>query len=350
MVSENAALASTNTAAHAGPRVSVLLPFYKAAATLEKAINSILEQSLQQWELLLINNNADAATAAIALRYSTMDKRILLLHESRQGIAFALNKGLAHTRAPLIARMDADDVSLPQRLQKQYQYLLEHPCIGLVACQCSFISQSQAAGGYQRFVQWQNSLVSPQDHAINRFIESPVAHPSVMFRRELIERWGGYSTEPVPEDYELWLRWMSKGILFTKLQEELVLWQDHPARLSRTHPNYSESAFLGVKMKYLAGWVHAHVAQHRKTVICGASREIRRKAALLASYNVPIYGFTDVKERNIATANFIPIDQLALDRKYFFINLISKRGVGSQVKKFLISMGFQEGPDFILAG
>ena len=332
------------------PAISILLPFYQAAGTLEAAISSILRQSFGDWELLLIDNNADSATAAIARQYQLLDSRIKVIEEPQQGIAFALNKGLQEAKAPFIARQDADDLSHPERLEKQLQYLKEHPAIGVLSCCCHFASSLKKAAGYAHFVQWQNSILSPEDHFKNRFVESPVAHPSIMFRKELIDRWGGYSTKAVPEDYELWLRWMSKGVHFAKLPDSLLHWQDHPLRLSRTHPHYSTSAFLEVKMLYLAQWLRHQALDRRKIIICGASPEIRAKASVLTQEGVSIWGYTDVKERKLNSSRFIPISQLENDPEYFFINLISKRGVGQQIRQLLQGLGFIEEIDFVLAG
>ena len=84
---------------------------------------------------------------------------------------------------------------------------------------------------------WQNQILSPKQHWVNRFKESPVAHPTVMFRRELIDEHGLYSVKPIPEDYELWLRWMENGIRFAKIAEKLFVWTDSSNRLSRVHQN-----------------------------------------------------------------------------------------------------------------
>lgn len=335
----------------AQPLISILLPFYQASTSLGPAIDSIRRQSLEAWELLLINNNADAATAQVAEAYGNRDSRIRILQEKRQGIAWALNTGLNHARAPFIARMDADDLAHPERLQKQYHFLRRHPEVGVVSCRCHFSSKLPKAAGYAHFVAWQNNLLSPEEHYRNRFRESPVAHPSVMFRSALVSRWGGYSTEALPEDYELWLRWMQAGVRFAKVNEPLLTWQDHPQRLSRTHAHYTERAFQKVRIQYLALWLQEQLPAQRKLVVCGASAGIRAKAQLLIQKGIAIWGYTDVKERKLPTGTrFLALDQLQEDPSYFFISLINKRGVGEQVRQLLYGLGFQEERDFILAG
>jgi glycosyltransferase involved in cell wall biosynthesis len=330
------------------PHVSVVLPFYRPGEQLAIAVDSIIGQDFPDWELLLIANNADAVSLHIAQDRVAGDPRIRLLAEPRQGIAFALNTGLAAARGGLIARMDADDVSLPGRLAAQSDYMEQHPAIGLVACRTVFASELPSGDGYAAFVAWQNAILSPEEHALYRFIESPVAHPAVMFRRSLVEAYGAYDTGPVPEDYELWLRWMGRGVRFAKIPEPLVLWNDHAGRLSRTHTNYAAEAFYRVKCRFLAAWLAENVPEERRIIIFGTGSRPRLRADLLKGHGIPIHGFTDIKARAVPGIRFIPPDALATGQKYFFVNFTSKRGVREVIRAFLAERGFIEGRDFLM--
>jgi glycosyltransferase involved in cell wall biosynthesis len=94
-------------------QVTILLPFYKVGAEFDRAVESIAQQTFQHWQLLLISNNGNSTGLEAAQKWIEKDGRIKLLHEPRQGIAFALNAGLLHCHSPYIARMDADDISHP---------------------------------------------------------------------------------------------------------------------------------------------------------------------------------------------------------------------------------------------
>lgn len=332
------------------PIVSVLLPFYEPGAEFDAAIRSIVGQDMPEWELLLIGNNPHPAAYELAWGWAARESRIRLLEEPQQGIAFALNTGLRHARAPLVARMDADDFSVPERLRLQCQFLEAQPQIGVVSCRTRFTSAIAASEGFRRFVAWQNGILSPEAHARNRFIESPVAHPSVMFRRHLAEEWGAYDTGPVPEDYELWLRWMERGVAFCKLPQELLAWHDHPARLSRTHPHYHQAAFFQVKCQYLAQWIKGRISPEKKVVICGGGRTGRLRGELLAAQGVSIYAYTDVKPRVLRQQRFLPLAGLQHPEPWFLVNMITKRGVGEAIRAHFSKLGFQEERDFILAG
>lgn len=338
--------------------VSVLLPFRSAFGTLDASIRSISEQSFSEWEMLLINNASSDESTSIAHAWSRRDARIKVIEEPTMGIAHALNTGLKHTTSPLIARMDADDLAHPERLARQVAYMKAHPEIGVLGTRTRFETTVQKSSGMAWFVTWQNAIGTPHEHYVKRFVDAPLAHPTVMFRGELVDRFGGYSTEPLPEDHELWLRWMHHGVRFAKLPEELLSWHDHPQRLSRTHINYSVDAFFTTKAKWIAAWYKRKYitpsgspggGEKCPIIIAGTSGLCRDRAAKLEAHGLRIHAFTDVKRREVPNYAFIPHDELPPSGKALIISFISQRGTGDRIAEYLSSRGLVEGEDFILA-
>jgi glycosyltransferase involved in cell wall biosynthesis len=327
---------------------SVLLPFHNAAETLGAAVASITAQSHTLWELLLIDNASTDESPSVAHRWAECDPRIRVLHEPRIGIAHALNAGLLHAQGNYIARMDADDTSHPERIAKQVAYLDAHPEIGVLGTATHFVSNVPEHRGMQTFVHWQNTLLTPHDHYVKRFVDAPVAHPTVMFRRELVEQRGGYDTGPLPEDHELWLRWMDAGVRFAKLPEELLTWNDHAARLSRTHANYSVDAFFHTKVKWLAKWMQ-RTLNGRPVIVAGTSSLCRERAELLEAEGIALHAFTDVKARTVRGHEFIPHMELPPAGEAFIVSFISQRGTGDRIAEFFTGRGLVEGVDFVLA-
>jgi len=330
------------------PRVSILLPFHNASAHLDAAIASMVEGSYTDHELILIDNASTDHSASIAAAWAGRDLRIRLVNEPIRSIARALNTGLGHARGNYIARMDADDISYPERLAAQVFYLDAHPTIGVLGTRTAFATTVQQSEGMRTFVEWQNSILTPHEHYVKRFVDAPLAHPSVMFRRELIDLHGGYSTEPLPEDHELWLRWMDAGVRFAKLPETFVQWNDHPHRLSRTHANYSVGAFYTSKMQWLARWLHRELPG-KSLIVAGTSALCVGRAKQLEAEGVVIMGFTDVKRRELKGYRFIPHLELPTAGGSFVVSFISQRGTGRRIAEFLSSRGLTEGEDFILA-
>lgn len=360
--------------------VSVILPFYRPGAILETAVKSIVNQSFTKWELILVNNNACEISSAIANKWSRTDNRIRVIEEPVQSVASAMNTGLRHATTDLVARMDADDISLPLRLQRQVEYMNMNPETGAVATQTIFRTSIKRSKGFSLYVDWQNSLVTHSEHYLAQFIESPLAQPTIMFRKELIDLYGYYDTGNMPEDYELWLRWFEKGVRFYKIPESLVQWNDHYGRLTRTHSDYSEIAFQNIRYEYLARWLKKNIpgitnqsnnieiqspgkpgnradagreealSNDKQIIVCGSSKNIIRKAAHLEKLGVKIHAFTDVRKPANSQTLFIPYRELTDSRKYFILNLISKRGVGNAIRDHFTKLGFIEGRDMLLAG
>lgn len=328
--------------------VSVLLPFRNSAHTLDAAISSIVKQSFDDRELVLIDNASTDESPSIVRRWAGNEPRIRVLHEPRIGIAHALNTGLAHAEGGYIARMDADDISHPERLAKQVAFLDVHPGIGVLGTRTTFASIMPEHRGMRAFVDWQNAILSPNDHYVKRFVDAPLAHPTVMFRRELVEQYGGYDTGPLPEDHELWLRWMDAGVRFAKLPAELLTWNDHAHRLSRTHPNYSVDAFFSTKVKWLAKWLKRRL-NGRPLIVAGTSVLCQERAALLEAAGIAVHAYTDVKGRGVPGRTFIPHDQLPPAGEAFIVSFISQRGSGDRVAEYLASRDLVEGVDFMLA-
>ena len=171
---------------------------------------------------------------------------------SHAGIVEALNLGLQACTAGYIARMDADDLARPQRLELQAAYLDAHPEACLVSCRVAGFPDGQVREGFSIYIDWLNSLLSDEDIRREIFVESPLPHPSVMLRREWLQRVGSYQEHGWAEDYDLWLRLYLAGGRFAKLEQVLLEWREHPGRLTRTDERYSLENFLRAKAYYLA--------------------------------------------------------------------------------------------------
>ncbi len=204
--------------------------------------------------------------------------------------------------------MDADDASHPERLAVQAEFLSRRPEIGVVGALVEFGGDRASAGGFALHVDWLNQLVSPESISLQRFVESPFAHPSVMFRRELLDRHGGYRDGDFPEDYELWLRWLDAGVQMAKAPRILLSWQDSANRLSRQDPRYRPDAFYRCKAVYLARWLRRHVSPGRPLFVWGAGRPTRKRADCLIPHGVRLRGYIDIDPRKIVrTISGLPV-------------------------------------------
>ncbi|HHH83162.1 MAG TPA: glycosyltransferase family 2 protein, partial [Chloroflexi bacterium] len=190
----------------AQPAVSVLMPCYNAEDTVDKAVQSILQQSLERLELILVDDGSRDGTAAKLAEWASSDRRVRVIARSHEGILGALNAGLSHCQAPYVARMDADDIAHPERLARQVETLDAHPDLAVVGSLVEGFPQEDVREGFRIYLDWLNRLVTHDAIVREIFIESPLAHPSVCMRRRWLERVGGYQDHGWPEDYDLWLR------------------------------------------------------------------------------------------------------------------------------------------------
>ncbi len=326
------------------PAISVVLPYFNAEKTLASAIESVLKQTFEGFELILINNNSTDGSAKIAEHFARKDLRVRLIEEKQQGVTYASNLGFELAIASLIARMDADDEMLPERLEKQVDFLNSKPIFGLVGGQVIYEGEASNQG-FQHYVDWSNSLTKAEDIFTNRFVELPIVNPTIMFRKELLEKHGGYTEGDFPEDYELILRWMIGGVIMGKIDAPVLKWHDHPKRLTRTDPRYSEAAFYRMKTRYLAKYLSA---THKSSIwIWGAGKLSRRRSSILEEHGIQIHGYIDVKPRHLS----VPcIDYLKIpDRgKIFILSYVSNRGKREEIKEYLLMRGYIEGRDFLL--
>ncbi|WP_051361071.1 glycosyltransferase [Desulfuromonas sp. TF] len=189
----------TEQKSQAPVRVTVLMPVYQGAAHLDAALDSILDQTFANFELLVVDDGStdDSTTRVTARR----DERIRLLRQPYNlGLVAALNRGLDEARGEYVARMDADDISLPQRLEKQLAFMDANPDVGICGTWMEAFSQESK-------IQWQSP--GTHDEILCRLLfESVLYHPTVMLRKALVDKYGlRYNKHyPYAEDYELWSR------------------------------------------------------------------------------------------------------------------------------------------------
>ena len=329
------------------------MPVWNAAATVLRAVASVRAQTLADWELVVVDDGSTDSTAEILDDLATAEPRLRVLTQPHVGLVAALNAGLAVARGQFIARMDADDESLPERLAAQVERLDAEPRLDLVGSLVEFVGDARAATGYALHVAWLNSVCTPEEVALNQFVESPFAHPSVMFRRELADRYGGYRDGDFPEDYELWLRWQEAGARMAKVPRLLLRWHDTPGRLSRTDRRYDADAFYRCKAGFLARWLERHVQEGRRLLVWGAGRPTRRRVDWLRRAGARVDGYVDIDPkkfgRRLDGVTVLSPDQIPARDQAFVLGYVGTRGARDLARVCLRQKGFTEGLDFLFA-
>ncbi|MEW5784278.1 MAG: glycosyltransferase [Bacillota bacterium] len=202
------------------PQVTVLMPVFNGEKYLEEAIGSILKQSFVDFELLIINDGSTDGSAAIINSYH--DPRVRPVHnEKNLKLAAALNRGIALARGEYIARMDCDDLSLPERLSRQVSFLDENPSCGLCATNAVAVNTA----GENLFNLFPEETAVPLEWTL--IWENPIAHPTVMLRKKFLLEFDLKYQDIPSEDYDLWCRLVLRAKI-SRMSEVLLHYRYHP--------------------------------------------------------------------------------------------------------------------------
>jgi glycosyltransferase involved in cell wall biosynthesis len=331
------------------PSVSVLLPVRDAAPWLDAALASLARQTLDDFEVVAVDDGSRDGSAAILEGRADADPRLRVIRQPALGLVAALDRGLAACRAPLVARMDADDISHPRRLELQAALLAARPEVGVVSCLVRHFPAGSVGEGARLYEAWLNSLTGHAAMARERFVESPLAHPSAMARRGVLEAAGGWRDAGWPEDYDLWLRLFAAGTVFAKVERVLLFWREHGARLTRTDPRYAVPSFLACKAHHL---VRGPLAGARRVILWGAGRTGRRLAKLLVAGGARIDAVVDIDPAKIGgRLRGLPVIApgalpALLDADAVVLAAVASRGARDLIRERLVALGLVEGRGF----
>ncbi len=242
------------------PAISVLLPAYDAARTLGAALGSIQRQTEPDWECVVVDDGSGDDTPNIVRAVARSDARVRLMQCAHSGIVPALVAGLSACRAPLVARMDADDLMSRRRLELQRRALSRAPELAAVGCHVRLFPRAHLRDGLLEYERWLRAIRTPEDVQREAFVECPLAHPTLMIRREVLAELG-YRDPGWPEDYDLLLRLLEARHAVGIVSQRLLHWRDGASRLSRNSVRYMIPAFVECKAEFLARGFLAHTEQ-----------------------------------------------------------------------------------------
>lgn len=231
-------------------KISILMPVKNAGKFLEECLDSILDQTEQNWELIAVDDHSSDHSGKILKEYAAKYKRIQTFINDGQGIIPALCLAYSKSQGGLITRMDADDLMDPEKLQVMREDLLEagpgHIALGLV----EYFSDSNLGNGYTRYADWLNGLTLKGANFTEIYKECVIPSPCWMLHREDLEKCGRFDSNIYPEDYDLCFRFYEAGLKCLPSKQILHFWRDHPSRASRNDENYKDNRFLDLKLHY----------------------------------------------------------------------------------------------------
>ena len=333
--------------------ISVIMPVHNAGDYLIEAVASILNQENITLELILVDDHSTDDAIEDLPKELTQDCRFKFISSNSRGVVAAMATGYAKAQGEYIARMDADDISLPNRLFEQLNYLQNNPEIGIAGGQIKIISKFNLEEGFVLYEKWLNQLCSPADIVRELFIESPIPNPTAFFRREIYELLNGYQDTEWAEDYDMWLRAHALGIKMGKPDGVLLHWREHGKRLTHNDSRYDNKLFIKARAYYLS---RSHYLKARKAIIWGTGPIGVYLYDILVEQKIEVEAFIDVNPRRIGglkrglpVLHFSEISQYTQDNKALIIGAVGARGARSKIRQALLDMGKEEGNDFLFA-
>lgn len=266
------------------------MPIYNAEDFLRSCLDSIKDQTYQQWELLAVNDGSSDHSAEILNNYAQSDSRIKVFEQEKLGITPALILGFQHASGDLICRMDADDLMPPNKLKLMAEASIKHGPGNLITGKVEYFSEVPLGAGYKKYAEWINNLVDNNSHFSQIYRECVIPSCVWMLHREDFINLKGFDADRYPEDYDLCFRFYEQQLKIISLKEVLHLWRDHPGRTSRNNPIYLDNRFLELKLFY---FLKLEVGENGGLQLCGAGGKGKLIAQTLQKLEKPFEWITN---------------------------------------------------------
>ena len=324
----------------------MLVPVRDEARYLAEALASLAAQTLADIEVIVVDDGSVDGSAEIAEAHAGADRRFRVVRQTRRGLVPALERGRAEARGRYLARMDGDDVALPERLEVQV-VAIESERLAACGGGVEYLDAATVTDGAGRYASWLNSLVTVETAARDVFVECPIVHPTLVARRESIAAVGGYRDPGWPEDYDLVLRLWAASARFRNVDRVVLRWRDEPDRLSRTGAAYTLDAFVRCKVHHLRRTLLAG----RDAIVWGAGPVGKSFARELIRQGTAVCAFVDVDPRKIGHsvygARVVPVEEAPRFGDAFALGAVAGEAARARIRRLVAEQGRQEGRDFV---
>jgi hypothetical protein len=308
----------------------------------------MLGQSFSSFELLVVDDGSTDETPDMLRAQADADSRVQVLRQEARGIVAALELARQKARGRNLARMDADDIALPGRLEAQVELMEADRRLVVVGTQVAYFPREKVRVGALRYERWVNSLVDHDALVRDIFVECPIPHPTFLLRASTVDLVGGYRNRKWPEDYDLVLRLWEAGGRMGKVPAVLLKWREGEARLSRSHPAYSEEAFRRCKVHHL---LRTHLSAGRGVMVWGAGPVGKAFARELQAQGGHLVAFVDLDPRKIGQeihgAPVIPPTEAIACGDAFSVAAVGKGRAREEIRSALTELGREEMEDFV---
>ncbi len=329
------------------PLVSIITPFKNTSAFLEVCINSIINQTYTNWELLIIDDHSTDNSYALVEAYSKQDSRIKLYKNTGKGIIDALQMAFKNSSGAMITRMDSDDIMCPNKLavlvDKLLTYGKQHVAVGLV----EYFNANGVGPGYKSYETWLNNLTETGSNYTEIYKECVIPSPCWMTYKEDLIACDAFNPNIYPEDYDLTFRFYKHGLKCIPCNEVLHKWRDYSTRTSRTHIHYAQNHFTTLKVLH---FLDIDYDTTKNLVIWGAGTKGKLMASLFIERQVPFQWICDNPNKigkDIYGKKMLSFDALSQIKNPQSLITVANKEAQKEIKQYLQSLNLQPVKDYI---
>lgn len=290
--------------------ISIIMPFRNAERWIGETIDSIIQQSYPEWELVAVDDFSSDASIQLIEEFRIKDDRIRLCKNTLHGIIPALQLGLKEAKGVYITRMDADDIMPKDRLELMLNTLQNTSKKTVVTGKVTYFSATHVSEGYKKYESWLNERIAARDHFDHIYRECVIASPNWLVRKKELIETGIFDRLEYPEDYDMVFRFRENEFKIEGINETTLLWREHPDRISRNSAVYDQKSFFKLKLQW---FLKLNGLKHEKIGIMGAGKKGKIVAKFLldnkiefdwfdqnyARFNNPILGKQILNQENI---------------------------------------------------
>ena len=261
------------------PLVSIIMAVKDTEPYLPDCLDSIIDQTYENWELIAVNDHSTDCSSEILTNYSENDKRIRVFESPGEKLIPALQEGYRHVRGTLINRMDSDDKMPHDKLDVMVDAWQKHGKGVVVAGGTEhFVDQGEVGNGFRRYEEWLNNVAKEGTHWEEIYTECVIPSHSWMMHKDDFDRVGAFDSDIYPEDYDLCFRMYKMGLKVAGIDKVLHYWRDRSNRISRTWDCYKDNRYFGLK---LSNFYQLDRDPDRPLVLWGAGKNGKDMARLL---------------------------------------------------------------------
>ena len=328
------------------PLNSILIPFKNTAEFLPECLQSIINQSYKNWELLIVDDASTDDSFKLVEDFTNKDSRIQLFKNNGFGIIRALRLAFSKSKGELITRMDSDDIMFPNKLEILSNNLLKygkkHVTIGLV----KYFSEMGIGDGYSKYETWINNLTQNGKNYSELYKECVIPSPCWMVYREDLIHADAFNPNRYPEDYDLTFRFYENSYKCIPCSTVLHQWRDYATRASRTNPHYAYDSLLNIKLHY---FLKLDYNNTRPLTLWGAGNKGKKIAKTLIENEVPFHWICDNPKkigRDIYGQELKPFNYLKQIKNPQSIITVANAEAQKQIRAYLKKLELQSMKDY----